>query len=242
MNEEHEDEIDKMLYDYFEQHKPKVDASTKKAIATAFDKEKEKKHKKIHSFSILTKVATVVITFTVFFSGISFAGDLWKVINLIFTNSNEAINKAVENGYVQKVDMDFIENNDVKVKIDYILLDDKNLNISFVSQYKEEVEEISLNNITVTNEKGEKVANITEEGVEREGLDAKIVRTASREKIDDNMLKESIHIILEEDNFPISKQLFIKVDIANVKIKNQEKIIQGTWNMIINLDKKFSQR
>ena len=39
---------------------------------------------------------------------------------------------AVENGYVQNVDMDFIEDNNLGVKVDYVLMDDHNLNISFV--------------------------------------------------------------------------------------------------------------
>ena len=79
------------------------------------------------------KKITLVVLLLMLFSGFTvLATFVIKQIKAHFTMSTNAINTAVENNYVQEIDSDFVYSNGIGIKVDAIVLDDKNLDISFV--------------------------------------------------------------------------------------------------------------
>lgn len=79
------------------------------------------------------KKIMIIVLVLVLFSGFTvLATYIIKQIKAHFTMSTNAINTAVENNYVQEIDSDFIYDKGIGVKVDAIVLDDKNLDISFV--------------------------------------------------------------------------------------------------------------
>lgn len=241
------DEFDKKLFEYFakERAKEEVPLSTHIAIQTAFDKERKHVSKVPSS---LRKVAVVLVTFTVFFSSFTFAENFWQKINLIFTNSNEGINKAVENGYVQDIDMDFVECNGVKVKADHILMDDKNLNISLVYQYAGDMKDIKaivLEDVLITDEQENILAYLTENS-ERDKMKNKSIgkylnRYSEQAKIE-NEIKESIFVSTQDNNFPNSKEITIHSRYVHIETEKEYIDIEGEWKFQIGLDTIFEQR
>ena len=79
------------------------------------------------------KKIMIIVLVLVLFSGFTvLATYIIKQIKAHFTMSTNAINTVVENNYIQEIDSDFIYDKGIGVKVDAIVLDDKNLDISFV--------------------------------------------------------------------------------------------------------------
>ena len=130
------DEIDELLYDYFKQNR-EVPESTSKVIETTLYTEKStktKSTKNMHKFRfILSKVAIFILSISVIGTGVAFASDISDFFKNLFGLNDVGINNAsvvsaIENNYVQNVDMDYIKINDeYSIKIDYLMMDDINL-------------------------------------------------------------------------------------------------------------------
>ena len=124
------DEIDKMLYEYFENNK-EIPEETAKVIENTF---KKKKTKHTMVFKSVAAVCTVFLLTT----GAVFAKDITKFLSEMFNLTsidlkNDGVVDAIENKeYIQNVDMEYIElNDDYKIKVDYLLVDDINLYMVF---------------------------------------------------------------------------------------------------------------
>ena len=69
-------------------------------------------------------------------SGVVFAKNIKSFVKNfmvnIFGNTNEGVSTAIENNYNVEIDMDYVEVNNVKSKIEQIILDDFNLLIFFM--------------------------------------------------------------------------------------------------------------
>lgn len=130
------DEIDELLYSYFKQNR-EIPESTAKVIETTLYNEKStktKSTKNMHKFRfILSKVAIFILSISVIGTGVAFASDISDFFNNLFGLNDVGINNAsvvsaIENNYVQNVDMDYIKINDeYSIKIDYLMMDDINL-------------------------------------------------------------------------------------------------------------------
>lgn len=130
------DEIDELLYSYFKQNR-EIPESTSKVIETTLYTEKStktKSTKNMHKFRfILSKVAIFILSISVIGTGVAFASDISDFFKNLFGLNDVGINNAsvvsaIENNYVQNVDMDYIKINDeYSIKIDYLMMDDINL-------------------------------------------------------------------------------------------------------------------
>ena len=91
-----------------------------------YKKEKKKniKNKKIYRY-IVAIASCIILVF-----GSVFAKDIVKNIKSFF-NMNEGIDTAIKNNYIEEINMEYINSNKTKLKIDYMLMDDYNLNLSF---------------------------------------------------------------------------------------------------------------
>ena len=248
MNQENNDNLDKILFDAYEKNK-NIPLSTQNTIDNTINNifsEKNAKHRKSFNF-ILKRVAILVISLSVVTASTVFAEDIINFFTSIFTNSNKGVDTAVENGYVQNVDMDFIEDNDLGVKVDYVLMDDHNLNISFVYKYMgDDVEQITgLNymDITIKDEKENILCNLSQNGqIDNDTtIIQNIARFANNQQIIDNTTIRS-SLLITSNNFPKSEMLYVSIN--NVSLENSDKIIDidGNWNFSINLSDKFVYR
>lgn len=130
------DEIDELLYNYFKQNREVPESTTKVIETTLYNKKnaKAKSTKNIHNFRfILSKVAIFILCISVIGTGGTFASNISNFFKNLFGLNNVGINNAsvvsaIENNYVQNVDMDYIKvNDDYSIKIDYLMMDDINL-------------------------------------------------------------------------------------------------------------------
>lgn len=124
-----EDEIDKLLYEYFHSNKG-IPEKTAEVIKNA-------PHKKHFNYQIGKYVAAMVILLFLT-TGVVFAKDIIKFIDDIFNLTsiniqNDSIVDAIENkNYIQNIEMDYVPLNDnYNIKIDYLMLDDINLYVVF---------------------------------------------------------------------------------------------------------------
>lgn len=108
---------------------------------------------------IIAKIVPVVLVIC-FVTGVTFAKQILEFISVKFFNASEGVDTAVENGYLQKIDMEYqngnnTENNsDVGVKVDYILMDDFYLNIVFNIDLQEtnNLSGIDFDSLVITDE------------------------------------------------------------------------------------------
>ena len=130
------DEIDELLYNYFKQNREVPESTTKVIETTLYNKKnaKAKSTKNIHNFRfILSKVAIFILCISVIGTGVTFASNISNFFKNLFGLNNVGINNAsvvsaIENNYVQNVDMDYIKvNDDYSIKIDYLMMEDINL-------------------------------------------------------------------------------------------------------------------
>ncbi len=130
------DEIDELLYNYFKQNREVPESTTKVIETTLYNKKnaKAKSTKNMHNFRfILSKVAIFILCISVIGTGVTFASNISNFFKNLFGLNNVGINNAsvvsaIENNYVQNVDMDYIKvNDDYSIKIDYLMMDDINL-------------------------------------------------------------------------------------------------------------------
>ena len=116
-----------------------------------FDEEENLEMKK--SNRSMLKIATVACCMLIVTTSLVFAKDISNFVSKIFNNSNKAIDAAIENGYVQTEEMEYIYDKDIGVKLDSLVLDDLNLNISFNFETKREnIKSIRFENFNITND------------------------------------------------------------------------------------------
>lgn len=242
-NENNFDEFDNILFEYYKNNR-NVPLSTQKAIQTAFTKERKKNT--VTPITILKKVAILIVSISVVTASTVFAKDIINFINKIFNNSNPGVDTAVQNGYVQNVDMDFIECNNIGVKVDYVLMDDYNLDISFVYKYYDEkfaVNNINFSDITIKDEND----NILYDMYTNSNIDTSTnilynysTLKEDAEQIDDFTIRNSL--LVSSNKFPHSKILFINISGIDININNKINHIEGNWSFSINLGNKFIYR
>ena len=130
------DEIDELLYNYFKQNREVPESTTKVIETTLYNKKnaKTKSIKNMHNFRfILSKVAIFILCISVIGTGVTFASNISDFFKNLFGLNDIGINNAsvvsaIENNYVQNVDMNYIKINDeYSIKIDYLMMDDINL-------------------------------------------------------------------------------------------------------------------
>lgn len=99
------------------------------------------------------KLVTAACLVLVLSTGVVFAKEIEVFFKNLFFNSNEAIQSAVEEGYVQKENSEYVYSNDIGVKVDSLVLDNLNLNISYLFETKKEnVKSIRFNNFIISND------------------------------------------------------------------------------------------
>lgn len=233
------DDFDKMLFNYYDNKDKEIPLSTQNIIENAFKKHSQKN---LTTAVILKRVAIFIICISIVTVTTVYAKDIINFITNIFTNSTPSIDKAVDNGYVQNIDMDFITYNDVGVKVDYLLMDEHNLDISFVYKYYGETASFNIltfNKLTLKDERNKILCLLpgNDTNLTNNVLETSV--TTSREPIfiDTSTVRESVLVSSEKFNF--TNVIHVEITQMTLLINNDIKYIDGNWNFSINIDEKI---
>lgn len=235
------DEFDKMLFDYYDKKNEEIPLSTQNAIENAF---KDKHKEKSTTIIMLKRVAVFILCIGIVTATTVYAKDIINFITSIFTNSTPGIDKAVDNGYVQNVDMDFITYNDVGVKVDYLLMDDKNLDISFIYKYFGEtsnIKEIKYVDLSIKDEQNNFICFISENAVSDNIIVGSSIRSTNEQQfIDKSTIRDSL--LVTSEKFPSSQTLYIEIQKITLTLDDEITYINGNWNFSIDLADNFVTR
>ena len=159
------DDIDKLLFDYYQNDN--IPKETQEIIDdTINNKIKDKLFYK-RTF----KVVAIFCTFFIVTATMIFGKDivsLWKNIfglEDININNQSVVEAIIDKDYIQNIEMDYIKlNNNYKIKVDYLMLDDINLYIVFnlINENNENKNidyRISIEDLIISNENNECIYN-----------------------------------------------------------------------------------
>lgn len=226
------------------------------AIKTAFESERK--------YSIrnkITKIIITILTFAITAVGIVFAKDISNYIKNIFNKETigRGVIKMAENGYIQNIDMDFIENNGTSIKINNILMDDYNLDVVFEVQMKKNIKEINnieIEDLIISDENNKLIycnynrKDLYEEYCKKYNIEF------SNKNMSNNLTNGGYQIeIIEKtensvkflykmysDNYPKSQKLIFNFKNINFTTNTSKKNLKGNWNIEVNLSENFYKR
>lgn len=206
----------------------------------------------------LYKVAIIVICLLCT-SGIAYA-----TYNYVKNNFNrrKGIETAINNGYIMNVDGEPVTSNDVSLKINQILLDDYNLDISFGLEFKnmeipDDIQLIKFENIIITDENNtilyhSRSKDFFDNFIRTNNLNVEY-RKYSDNYINSNSSNKSnctnsnnynlvYNISANNVTFPKSKSLHIYIENVVLCTENNNSVINANWNLTSSLSSSFQNR
>lgn len=190
------------------------------------------------------KKISLLVFILVILSGLTvLATFVIKQIKAHFTTSLNAIDSAVENDYVQTFDEDFVYSNGIGIKVDAMVLDDKNMNISFVYDVLDkekygEIKGISIKNYVIKFED-----NILTDSKNEKNDTIEIYKQyhEKSEKVD-NYFRNS-YLFSTINSLSEINKIFLEITCIHVKLENEKYIIiNGNWNLEYNIEEKLNER
>ena len=197
-------------------------------------------NKKYSNNRLRMAIASVCVS-AFLISGVVFAKDIERYVKKIFNNSTEAIDSAVEEGYVQEIKDDFTYDNGFGIKIDNILLDNVNLIFSLLYKVEESnIESISINHFSIYTENGERIYQCDGTNQAYVGI-ARGMQQANLEKISEKNFKNTMILNLWENRNEFS-ELNIKITNLNIMYSDGNlKSLDGNWEFNIKISATFKQ-
>ena len=183
--------------------------------------------KKISKLSFFRRFV-IVFSLLIIVSGITFGKNFTSFVSHIFSNQDKSVELAVDNGYYQNVNIDYINHDGIGIKVDYIYSDETCVYIAFNIQTEEEFKWIYLQDMTLINEKNETIYSITESRVIYQPILKKISKTNA--------------IVLAK--FYSINQEFVNYSNLNINISqvvlviddNNEKSVTDNWNFKLDVE------
>lgn len=234
MNEFKEyDEIDGFLFNYFEKHK-EIPKETTQIVENAFKNRK----KKTNTLSLtIQKVAIILITLGIMSTSVVFAKDIYDFIISLFTNTTEAINTAVDNKYIQELNIDYVWSNNIGIRLENLLVDDTTIDLSLIYKYDglEDIKDIRIDNFimksdndTIIWENLRNQTNTITEGVYM-FTDNKSIKLA------DNVFKDSI--LISSNKYSNFSKIYLEINSVLLNNNGEYREQKGNWNFEIKIDK-----
>lgn len=245
-----EDILDKKIREAFIKEADKPN-EYENIIKNALNKQKENTNK----FKILKLVACFLLI-TIFASSILFSKNILAFINnyLLRNDSREGIKEAIDNGYIQEVEMKYINSNGTNVKISEILMDDYNLSIIFNIEIPEienieDLYNIDFPNLIITDDENRFIVAKFEspEKYEEFCKENSMEKSYNNIAYSDGGYKGEIISKYDKtieymyttysDDFPKSKKLYINFDKIILKNRNtfEQTVLEGDWNLKVEL-------
>ena len=210
-------------------------------------------------------IATICASF-VLVSGIVVAMNIEKIKNKD-RGLGGGIDTAVENGYIEKSNVQFVNESDValNVTLEDFLMDDINLSANFILKFDdslnelirmESVQEIELLDLIVRDEEN----RILYDGNDKEVFEKYCIENKldyQYEDFNENYINSGVGCFIESkgdnniqllfnmyaDNFPKSKKIYLSFTQLAIAEKDGEKIVvNGNWNLEVDVPEKMYNR
>lgn len=256
------DEIDNLLIKHFNiNHNKEVpDIVSNKFKCTLIS------YKKYCAFiSFIKKLSITALCFFVIIGNFVFADDIKSLFyNLFKYNISSGVINTIDNGYVEQINSNYTNSNEIGVKADAVIMDDTTLNIAFNINL-ESVDDVSkiynayFPNLKIKDEQGrilfaefsdnDEYKNYCKEN--NLDIDYKNISYSNGAYTADITNKQNNNLTLtyniSADQFPKSKQLYISFDKIILSYNNTinpttNNNISGNWNLKIDLPEKFYNR
>lgn len=244
------DEIDKMLYDYYKNLDEKIPIKIRNTIQN-FPKEKLHRSKKR---KILWKISTVCAMFLMICT-ITFGKEIYLYILDRMAKVHEGIATALNNEYYSEINMEYAESNNVGIKIDYVLMDDYNLFLAFDTKYEinNVIYKARFEDLIITDENNNLIFCDDIDTYEKYCKDSgKEVRTIPKDSITnggygiENIETRENNVVtlykLYSSQFPKSKELNMEMHTVELTTREETMNIEGVWKIKINLPEDFYER
>ena len=101
----------------------------------------------------------IVFSLFIIISGVAFGKNIVDWAREVFSNQDKSIELAIENGYYQNIDMDYIYHDGVGIKVDYVCSDESCIYLAFNIKTEEEYNDLYLEGIELKNENDEIIYN-----------------------------------------------------------------------------------
>lgn len=239
MTNKEDKELEERLFNFFKENTD-VPNYIDKAVDDAISRGKKRKQAQYK----LRRIAVIIFCLAIVTTGGVFAKEIISFITSIFTNSTPGIDSAVENGYVQNVDMDFVYDNNIGIKINNIVMDDTTLDISFLydcSEYKN-INKINLLEYEIKDDKNNLIMKVYKNSNDVYEIDKNSIIKGHVDMMNNNEFDSyySNSILFKCDSIE-AKKLYFNID--SIYIENgygkKQKSINGSWNFEIDIKEDF---
>ena len=192
------------------------------------NKDTSKSKGKILQFPVITrKLAGICACFVLLFSGcFAFADDIENVIFKIFGDTDRIIENAIANGNYKEINMDYVENNGVSIKVDYVVVEDDNLYIAFNVFTEKEYDKVFLDGIKIADSNKNLIYSN-----EYNSNNAEIFYKENKININNSIL--TCRICDFESNLDLLNELEITINLINMLNKSNFYEINGEWKIKI---------
>lgn len=186
--------------------------------------------KKTYKYMKYAMAACICLMFS---TGIVFAKDIESYIKKIFNNSTEAIDKSIENGYIQEENMDYVYDKDIGIKVDSLVLDDLNLDISFNFETKKDnIKSIRFKDFSITNDNDKVIFKSEFQYAETQDelpLYNSLTWMNKSIKLTDTTYGDSILFGLRSEKEDFEELYFDIKSLQIIYIDDTQEIIDGNW-------------
>lgn len=188
---------------------------------------KDIKKKKILTRPYFCQKAAAAFACFIMFSSCAFAGGVGDWIKEMFSNVDQNLEIAYENGDVKEIETEYQTYDGVSVKVDYISLKDNELYLVFNVKTEEEFDRLYLEKIVIEDENGNTIFNSIESTNE--------VKCSKKEKRIDINNSSIFYTILNNETFETLKSINIKIEEIELVKKDSADKNYGDWMFEINL-------
>ena len=243
------DKVEKDLYDILGQE---IDVPNSFSRSISNIEYKKKKRIKVN---IYRKVA---IAFSFVLVSMNMVGYAFRISDIFKAESSvgyvdNSIKQAVENGYIQNVEMDYLYSNNVGAKIDYVIMSDYNLNILFnfdVSMKKNmqntlaEIQDLLIydenNNIIYCGDYKtyKKFCQKNDIEYNEDIINPNVIKYGWQPIQLSSETNKTLYTITTNKSLPKSKKIFIQFNAIYFNKEKSNKI-KGKWNLELNLNKRL---
>ncbi len=207
----------------------------------------------------IVRLLSIILVVGIFMTGVVFAKEIKNFVkNLFGANSSEGIGVAVENGYETKIENEYQEADGIQIGVNSFLIDDYNFAMNFDVSLADKYDAqyfyehwLDFNDLIITDEMDNIVFCSRDYKFEDEGLKEKSYNGAYSflpEKIGDKNLKVSLVATGNQEKFPRSKHLSIKLTKIRTTQIDEEKqsetntFYKGDWSFEVDVPEEMYNR
>ena len=237
-SKEFDNEIDKRFNEELNEIKEKLNAeklsdefkaNLNAKLQEELNKDDSSKGKIFNFPTISRKLAGICACFVFLFSScFVFADDIENVILDLFGNTDRIIANAIKDGNYKDIEMEYVEDQGISIKVDYVVIEDDELYIAFDVLREEMCDKIFFNSINI--ETSNNMILYTSDKTEE---NSKLISDKNY-IYNDNMI---VVYKLDEIKFNLKELTNLKIKISNIgcKTSNKRENINGNWNLEINI-------